>query len=212
MRASAAVPVSDHAYGLFDESDASMPVDTADFSNGLIVTMSVGATIHTGIDRGAVTVTVELLTAAPETIDAGPWDDIVEANIDVRRGELRVRPIEPHVHLPALPALNIQGPGSYRLRAHTHGRDLEHDQVSAEATERYLLTIWPAQRQPDLIIRATDRCGYGLRLAHLANVAARRDSTPAPEPARHEGQSVVSAQAMKDRLARFQQDHPRGPR
>jgi hypothetical protein len=167
--ASADVPVSDHQFGIFDESEIPIPIESANYSNGLIVTMSVGCTIHTGADRGRVAVTVEVLDAPPRMIDAGPWEDIVEASIQCHHGALRIQPLDRMMHAtPPLPPLSIRGPGNYRLRAHAYARDLHYDKVQMEPTERYLLTTWPAEHQPDLIIRATDQCGYGLRLANLA--------------------------------------------
>ena len=172
----ALVPVSDHTFGLFD--DYQIPIDTADWSNGLIVTMDIGASIYTGIDRGTVRVTVDLRTTAPADIDTGPWDDIVEASIHAPHGNLRVHLLEygPHSSAPDLPLLSTAGAGTYRLRAHTRGRDEQFDAVSTEPGEDYLLSIWPAAAQPDLIIRATDRCGYGLRLSSL--------TTPIKDPHR----------------------------
>jgi hypothetical protein len=84
-------------------------------------------------------------------------------------GELRIHCLEygPLDQPPPLPLLSPHGPGSYRLRAHARGRDLRYDAVQNDPTEDYLLTIWPVDPAPHLIIRATDRCGYGLRLANL---------------------------------------------
>jgi hypothetical protein len=172
----ALVPVSDHSFGVFD--DYEIPIDTADWSTGLIVTMDTGATIYTGVDRGIVRVSVELRGTAPADIDTEAWDDIVEASINAPHGRLRVHLLEygPDRTAPDLPLLSTTGPGTYRMRAHARGRDDHFDAVWMQPSEDYLLTLWPAPPQPSLIIRATDRCGYGLRLASL--------STPAKDPAR----------------------------
>jgi hypothetical protein len=206
------VHVADHSFGIFDRYD--IPIETADWSTGLIVEMSTGAMIYTGIDRGHVRVTTDVRPAAPEQIDSGPWDDIVEATVHSRHGELRVHRLEygPVDRPPPLPLFSPQGPGSYRLRAHVRGRDLRYDAVQNDPTEDYLLTIWPADPAPHLIIRATDRCGYGLRLANLNTP----HNAPAPSPPPQQAQQKLAEQqhnarleqAILDGLARHQRTNP----
>ncbi|MFD0476409.1 hypothetical protein ACFQ0B_55445 [Nonomuraea thailandensis] len=60
MDAPAHVRVSDHAFGLLDGGD--IPIRTADHSTGLIVVMSAGALLYTGIDTGTVHVAITLAT------------------------------------------------------------------------------------------------------------------------------------------------------
>lgn len=43
-----------------------------------------------------------------------------------------------------LPVLPIDGPGVYRLRTDTHGRDTTVALTSDEVTERYLIQPWPS--------------------------------------------------------------------
>jgi hypothetical protein len=158
--AHAQVHVSDHAFGILDHGD--IPIETADWSSGLIVLMSSGAFIYTGIDRGYVNVTV---TVQPDPIaevdlapNGQPWDDIVESSLTAPLGDLRVESYE-NGPVPELPLLSPNGPGSYRLRAHVRGRDTDYDAVRNDPVEDYLLVIWPAAAQPVHVIRATDRCG-----------------------------------------------------
>lgn len=161
------VHVSEHGFGLFDRYE--IPIATADWATGLIVEMAVGAMIYTGINRGNVRVAADVRDTAPPDIDAGPWDDIVEASVRSCHGDLRVQCLE-YAALdqpPPLPLLSPAGQGIYRLRAHVRGRDLYYDAVRNEPAEDYLLTIWPANPAPALIIRAIDRCGYGVRLSNL---------------------------------------------
>lgn len=178
VTSTARVFVGDRSFGVFDEYQ--IPVHTGDWSTGLIVTMSIGAMIYTGINRGYVQVTTVVRDQAPEQIDAGLWDDIVEASVYTNHGELRIQCLDygPENKVPELPLLSPNGPGHYRLRAHVRGRDLHPDAVCHESTEEYLLCIWPAEPTPSLIIRATDQCGYGLRLSDLPRQA--RAHIPVP--------------------------------
>lgn len=192
------VHVADHSFGVFDHYE--IPIETADWSTGLVVAMSSGAMIYTGIDRGYVNVTIDVAATAPDAIDSGPWDDIVEASVVAPHGHLCVECLEYSASgtAPDLPLLSPQGPGSYRLRAHARGRDLHYDAVQNEPSEDYLLTIWPAQPAPHLIIRATDQCGYGLR---LSDTQRQRTSTthalPPEQNSRNQRQALLR-QALLD--------------
>ncbi len=165
MASSIPVNVVEHSFGLFDGYD--IPIETADWSTGLIVELANGAMIYTGLNRGPVQVAVDVRAVAPDNIDSSAWDDIVEATVHGATGNLTVQLLEygRFDEPPRLPLLSPYGPGSYRLRAHAHGRDLHYDSVQELPNEQYLLTIWPAEPSPSLIIRATDQCGYGVRLS-----------------------------------------------
>lgn len=202
------VHVADHSFGVFDQYE--IPIETADWSTGLVVEMSSGAMIYTGIDRGAVRVTTDVRSTAPEQIDPGPWDDVVEASVHAPHGELRIHRLEygPLDQPPPLPLLSQRGPGSYRLRAHVRGRDLHYDTVQTDPTEDYLLTIWPADPAPSLIIRATDRCGYGLRLANLATPKHTPAPAPPLEQLAEEQERARLTEAILDGLARNRPANP----
>jgi hypothetical protein len=195
------VPVADHAFGVFDRYD--IPIETADWSTGLIVEMATGAMIYTGIDRGAVRVSADVRVAPPPRVDAGPWDDIVEATVHAPHGQLRVHRLEygSHDQPPPLPLLSPHGPGSYRLRAHTRGRDRHFDAVHPDPGEEYVLTIWPADPAPALIIRATDHCGYSLRLANLATTKPATPPGPPLEQRASQHHEAVLKQAILDGLS-----------
>jgi len=203
MRESATVHVSDHAFGAFDQYE--IPIQTADWSNGLVVAMSSGAMVYTGIDRGNVRVTVELRDDEPSDIDPGPWDDIVEASVQSPHGELRVHLLEygPVDLPPPLPLLSHHGPGPYRLRAYVRGRDLHFDAVREESEEDYLLLVWPADPRPALIIRATDHCGYGLRLASLKGPGQASHAGPV-QPSLEQQDRARLRQALLDGAAKFE--------
>lgn len=167
MKHVATVRVTDHNLGISDHGG--LPIETADYSTGLLVTMSVGALIYTGIDTGYVHVSVELRTEPPTRVDADEWDDVVEASINAPHGKLRMHQMEygPGDSPPALPILSHLGPGIYRIRVHVRGRDRYYDRVENNSDEFYHVLVWPADPVPSLIIRATDQCGYGLRLTSL---------------------------------------------
>ena len=92
MTSSAPVHVSEHSFGVFDQYE--IPIETADWSTGLVVEMSVSAMIYTGINRGYVHVIVDARATAPDRIDARPWDDIVEAPVHSPHGDLRIQLLE----------------------------------------------------------------------------------------------------------------------
>ncbi|MEV0615372.1 hypothetical protein AB0I81_18790 [Nonomuraea sp. NPDC050404] len=183
MDASADVRVSDHAFGLLDGGD--IPIETADYSNGLIVVMSAGALLYTGIDTGLVHVAITLASHPPENPDPGPgnetspetsWQDIVEASVHAPRGQLRLDSLDTGP-VPGLPPLSRHGPGWYRLRAFVRGRDTHFDAVHHDPAEVYHLHLWPAPPAPAVLIRATDQCGAGLRSTHTTTP---RPPEPAP--------------------------------
>jgi len=175
----ATVRTEDHSFIVGDGDD--MPIATADFSTGLAGAMYNCAMICTGIDRGPVTVTAEALDAAPGLDSVDQWDDVAEISLTAPVGRLAVHQLLylPGETPPDLPTLSPGGPGSYRVRIHTRGRDAHYDQVVDTPDEEYHLTSWPATPTGPLIIRATDRCGYGMRLAAL-NTPPAQPQPPAP--------------------------------
>jgi hypothetical protein len=199
------VRAADQLFAILDD-DHAIPIETADWSNGLIITMSSGALIATGINRGPVRVKVDLRRAAPRKIDSSAWDDIVEASIYAPLGNLRVDQLEyaPADTGPDLPALSTAGPGHYRVRVHVRGRDTHADDVQDEPCEDYLIVAWPAPHAPSIIIRATDAAGYGLRLSGLDTTAARADQPPAtlsPEQQAEARRQILLEQNLRNHEA-----------
>ena len=60
------------------------------------------------------------------------------------RGERGPRPTPIDDLDEELPVLPFDGPGVYRLRIDTHGRDTTVDLASDEVTKRYLIQPWPS--------------------------------------------------------------------
>jgi hypothetical protein len=167
------VPVVDRSFGLLD--DGITPSGLANYSTGLVVVMSIGARIHTGIDTGPVWVRAVPLAAHPPE---GPrsdtdWTEVVEAGINLPHGNLRIDSLA-HGLVPGLPLLSPSGPGWYRVLVKARGRDVAHDAVVDDPVEDYEITIWPEPPSPPRVFRAQDRCGHGLRLS--------ASGRPAPQP------------------------------
>ncbi|MFM9609209.1 hypothetical protein [Streptomyces niveiscabiei] len=112
--------------------------------------------------------------------DTGAWDEIVDHSVETRTGDLRVTCLMDNP--PELPALTPFGPGTYRVRVHTRGRDTAPDGHVATPVEAYLLVVWPDEPQPDEIHKQTDHHGAQLRA---------QPSRPAPRQA--PGRGVVSS-------------------
>ena len=178
--------VQDHGFVVTDRGIDPL-FETMDYRTGLAGVMESAALIYAGIDRGYVTVSAGGLDRSP-ALDTGEhwagltaWEDVAEFSLHVPHGALTVEQLEcgPFGARPALPVLSAHGPGHYRLRVHASGRDRHYDQVADQSDERFHITAWPAPPAEPLVIRATSRCGYGLRLAALG---ARTDPIqPSPE-------------------------------
>ncbi|UFR07234.1 hypothetical protein KBP30_00745 [Streptomyces sp. Go40/10] len=59
--------------------------------------------------------------------------------------------------------LSFNGPGDYRLRVHTRGRDTAVDLAPHDVTEWYLIQVWPAPVQEPVALRQTDSYGTSVR-------------------------------------------------
>ncbi|PTT62358.1 hypothetical protein [Arthrobacter sp. HMWF013] len=107
--------------------------------------------LHVNLARrsGGSPVRIVLLDAPPGS-DDGQWEDVVEASIAIpeRRAVMWSTWAGENTGPVDLPR------GSYRLRVSAKGRDEGHAGEFAEDTvDDYLLQIWPAQWEPDAILR-----------------------------------------------------------
>jgi hypothetical protein len=66
------------------------------------------------------------------------------------------------------------------VRIHASGRDRHYDQGVAESGERYHVITWPEPPSAALVIKATSRCGYGLRMNQLHAPAYVAPVSPTP--------------------------------
>jgi hypothetical protein len=169
----ATVRVDDLSFGVLDNGE--IPIETADWSNGLVAIMSHGAVISTGIHTGYVRVRVDLTTAAPHE-DNSSWEEVVEAGVHAPHGHLRVDSFEQGT-VTTLPLLSAAGPGWYRLRVHARGRQTNPDGVQNQPVEDYLLSIWPAPPSPTTIRHSSDRIEASLHTA-----PPPPDTQPQPNP------------------------------
>jgi hypothetical protein len=184
----ASIYVQDHGFFVTDR-DIDTPFETMDHGTGLAGVMESAALLHAGIDRGYVTVSAQPMDHRPELdtdeqwAGLAAWDDIAEFSLYAPHGALTVEQLEygPFDARPKLPLLSPHGPGHYRLRIHTSGRDHHYDQVIDQSGERFHIIAWPAPPAATLVIKAVSRCGYGLRLAALESPPRTEPIPPTPE-------------------------------
>jgi hypothetical protein len=131
-------------------------------TNGLVVPMSQGAVISTGIHTGAVTVIAEVRRVSPALAALEDWDEVVEVSFVAPVGQVRVATIMSDVP-EGLPLLTPAGPGSYRLRLHAKGRDTNPDGVADDPFETYLLIVWPGPAAAEIIYKTSDGVGAANR-------------------------------------------------
>jgi hypothetical protein len=139
----------------------------------------VGAAVLTGEALGPVQVRLDVRADRPQEADepfgfgdGSEWDDIVEVSVTCHEGPLRLCDFGVGF-ITALPALDVLGSGSYRVRVHVQGRDnptVDEDGMPVP-TDRFLIVSWPAPPQPPFLIRLTDRRGLGTRMSWLGHVA-----------------------------------------
>ncbi|MET7944393.1 hypothetical protein [Streptomyces sp. NPDC005302] len=165
--------VNEGTFGLL--VDGLIPVESADWSNGLVAPMSQGALIVTGINTGFVEAAVTAQHSAPVAAPAKTWDEIVEVSVRARGGNMRLESLDLGPVADALVLLPPSASGWYRLRVHAYGRELLRDQTSMEPVEKYLLTIWPGSETSVTVVRASER------IEHASQAA---QATPTQEPAR----------------------------
>ncbi|MER5587342.1 hypothetical protein ABT090_37680 [Streptomyces asoensis] len=143
--------VNEGLFGVLDHGKIS--IQTADFSNSLVVPMASGAFILTGINTGFVHVETRVTSERPD-IDVGSWEEVVEVSVYAPAGDLKVESLELGPDLESPHLLSSEGPAWYRLRVHARSRELLRDKVSMEPAENYLLIVWPAPPADVSVLRA----------------------------------------------------------
>ncbi|MFJ8188132.1 hypothetical protein [Streptomyces sp. NPDC096105] len=139
------VPVQYHQFDISDENGPTGP-DLDRDHNGLVRVTDGVITVMTGIHTGDVDVAVTLHDTRPEP-GAGERQEIVEVSAHSASGDLMVRGVMDDLD-EELSVLSFHGPGDYRLRVHTRGRDTAIDLAPDEVTEWYLIQVWPAPPNP----------------------------------------------------------------
>ncbi|MEV0074411.1 hypothetical protein [Amycolatopsis sp. NPDC050768] len=84
------------------------------YANGLVGADFNGAIVLAGIANGWVTVTVQLLDAAPDSAELDGWDDVAEVSIESEDGELIFHDLGDDPPPEFLELAHV-GPGTYRL-------------------------------------------------------------------------------------------------
>lgn len=165
--------VNEGIFGVLD--DGVIPVETADWSNGLVAPMAQGAIIVTGINTGYVRVSLLTLEDSPVEPPAESWEEIVEVSLHAPKHNLQLESLE----VGALAPATLAEPESswYRFRVHARGRDLLRDKVSMDPVEDYLLISWPAGQEDAAILRSSESIERRMH-AQPANTVR------APEPLR----------------------------
>lgn len=154
--------VTHHLYFL---SSGSIPDDGSLPPNGLASRSgSSGISVYTGIHTGPVSVSVSCLRSSP-SLEVG-WDDIVETSIEIT-APFRVATLMSDVPDDFNPVVQV-ATGPHRVRVHCKGRDTDCDGSPPDVVEWYLVQLWPAPLQDDVLIRGTDLVGRRLR-DHLNN-------------------------------------------
>ncbi|MEV4738943.1 hypothetical protein [Streptomyces sp. NPDC049555] len=135
-------------------------------ATGVIIAAPDGALLLPGMNTGDIWVRAETWAAAPPLELAG-WDDVVEVSYPATT-EARLCVGGGGAH-EALPDLAWDGPGTYRLRVSTRGRDagaaadwLADDE---EPVEEHRIQSWPAPASPPVVHQATDELGAYWRSA-----------------------------------------------
>lgn len=112
--------------------------------------------ILAGVNMGPVRIQVEPRDNPPDPgADLAPWEEVVEISIEAGSDPVLVVGGQDTVDLAT--QITAGGPGWYRLRVHTTGRDSARDLVVTEPVERYLVQSWPqehAEPTPIAVARA----------------------------------------------------------
>ncbi|MEV6861535.1 hypothetical protein AB0M44_11095 [Streptosporangium subroseum] len=111
------------------------------------------ALLTIGTHYGRVPFDVQVARSEPAP-DLGAYEDIVEISFASEVGSVSLHEWgDEEIHrLPPLPA----GPGWYRLRYHAYGLDEGHaDFYEENASDRYLLQIWPADESGPRFVKST---------------------------------------------------------
>jgi hypothetical protein len=135
-----------------------------------------------GTHTGNIRLTVECRDEPP----AGPgpsWETAVDVSICSVSGELGLEGWGGEAQRDA-GNLAHTGPGWYRIRVETRGRDRGRERNSVRAwVEEHRLTIWPAPPEPDRVHRIEDALGqhrYDPQRSPLEPIHPAGESPPGP--------------------------------
>ncbi|MFI5640125.1 hypothetical protein ACIA8H_22310 [Streptomyces goshikiensis] len=140
MEAVPQVFVNEGTFGITDEGE--VPIETADWSHGMIAPMTNGALVLTGINTGNVQVQVASDRAQQSGPDTEVWEETVSSHVWAPNGNLRIESLVHGPH-PDLPLLSIAGPGWYEVEVKARGRQVNPDGSVLQSSESYLIVVQP---------------------------------------------------------------------
>jgi hypothetical protein len=117
-------------------------------------------TVHSGTHTGWIRLTTEHLTQAPPP-PGEEWETAVDVSILSTSGELALNQWGGD-GVKEAGNFATAGPGWYRVRVQTRGRDegtdgaADDDDEDETVVEEHYLAVWPAPPEPDHVHKATD--------------------------------------------------------
>ncbi|MCX4825516.1 hypothetical protein OG883_37825 [Streptomyces sp. NBC_01142] len=111
-------------------------------------------TVYAGTHTGWIRLTTEQRSDAPPP-PGDAWETAVEVSIYSTSGVMRLErwggdSVEEAGNFASA------GPGWYRVRVQTRGRDEGDAHEGDESSEEHFLSVWPAPPEPDVVHRAAD--------------------------------------------------------
>jgi len=116
------------------------------------------ARVSTGIASGPVRVTCRALDEAPLVLEDG-WEDVMELSLETTPDWALSAAGNWGGDEELVDRIDVHGPGTYRLRVHARGRDINYDGAVEEPVEDYLVLGWPAPAAPTRVLKATSKVG-----------------------------------------------------
>ncbi|MBT1184886.1 hypothetical protein OHU17_35140 [Streptomyces goshikiensis] len=155
-------------FGIIDDGD--VPIETVDWSRGMIAPMANGALVLTGINTGNVQVRVASDRTQQSSPDNEVWEENVSAHVWAPKGNLRIESLVHGPH-PDLPLLSTAGPGWYEVEVKARGREANPDGSAS------ILRVVPHRRSARHEQPAAGRVGHA-DAGRSCGGAAKAAATP----------------------------------
>ncbi len=166
MRSSEHIVATDYRQFLVHSGNSPVitPETTGDQGDGLAVVSDGGLRVITGTQYGSVLVRIEIYDDEPE-LPSADWTEVSDVSFRLRAGPLELGTLDGEP-VPDSPDLAFAGPGWYRIRIASQGRDQGAKNPVAEEVnphERYLIAVWASPGSPAESLRRFDRFGRSFR-------------------------------------------------
>lgn len=127
-------------------------------SNGLCGAGVPGALyLVTGLHTGPVSIQLSATSSTPELTDE--WEDVVEVSFVVSGGDAAIVTWAGESAIP----FHLD-PATYRVRYAARGLDPADEAMTVpletDTIDHYALWFWPAEFEPDAVVRSTSRFGH----------------------------------------------------